>query len=109
MATEREPDHPVLAEPWKYDIVGLEYHADPDTPKEDCLILALRREGATRRLRFTGVRNLRLEEGFPGRTGGLCITDISARGWEDCGVEVDDFENSGGGIYFYARDVEEIR
>lgn len=41
-------------------------------------------------------------------TSGLEILDIRSRGWDLYAVAVDDFENSSGGVRFYARSVEDM-
>lgn len=61
-----------------------------------------------RRLRFLSPQNLKIEPGFPEPTHGLCVLDIENSGLEGLGVEVCDFENSGGAISFFARRVVDL-
>ncbi|KPA33366.1 Uncharacterized protein AMR50_1908 [Leptospira interrogans] len=50
---------------------------------------------------------IRIEDGFPSPTGGLCILDISERQWEGKLIEVTDFESGHGAIHFFAKSVVE--
>lgn len=98
------PDHPVLVEPWTFDVLGLNYLADKDGHEGDVLKLVLEREGTEVALRFTGVHELETGPEFPHSYLGLEILDVSHLGWVHSKVRVQCFECSG--IRFWARSVE---
>lgn len=101
------PDHPVLAEPWKYELMELLFRRSPSDARENTLQLTLTKSGETVRLLFQGVQGFQIDEGFPS-TSGLMILDISENKWEGLSVEVSTFENAGGVPRFYARSVERL-
>jgi hypothetical protein len=103
----RDPDHPILDNPWEYRIAELRYViGTPDD--EDFIDLLLSKEGGLRRLRFWSPRMFSVGEGFdPGSYKGLQIFDVSARQMEDVGVEVSTCENTAG-LRFFARAVEAV-
>lgn len=103
-----EPDHPILAHAWRYEIVTFLLERDPEDGSEPYLDLTLRYEHRRRKLRFWSPVDLEIERGGPRMTSGLVIKDIRARGLEGLGVQVDDFEASQGSVRFLARAVEEI-
>lgn len=104
--TREDPDHPILAQPWRYTIKGLHYEI-PDDGSEPFLDLTLELGAERRKLRFLSPRELEIEKGFP-HAPGLVILDVSARGLDRLGVRVDDYEASWGGISFWARSVHEL-
>jgi hypothetical protein len=63
---ERDPDHPVLEQPWRYEIGALRYPVGLDGA-EPYLDLDLHLDGVVRRLRFWLPQQLVIEDGFPGR------------------------------------------
>jgi hypothetical protein len=71
-----DPDHPILGRPWEYEIVGLCYHRDLESPAESYIDLTLQNGDRLRRLRFFGPRDLQIRGGFPSSSG-LCIVDVS--------------------------------
>jgi hypothetical protein len=104
--TGRDPDHTILPEAWRWEIIGLNIQLAPKDESEPYLDLTLRRGLEQRRLRFWSPQQLVVEEGGPANTSGLSIQDVSARGLDRIGVRVDDLEGSHGAVRFWARAVE---
>ena len=52
--------------------------------------------------------DFKIEKGGPRMASGLVVRDLSARGLENVGVAVDDFEASPSAVRFVARSVEAI-
>lgn len=102
------PLHPIIDKPYQYQIVRFDYRIDPDDHRNSIIDLVLRRDQVTRRLRFRGPQNLRIEAGFPQATSGMLLLDISHRKWDDLTVEVADFEATSGAITFYAADLIDL-
>lgn len=107
MGPFREPEHPILEDPWRYSIAAMRYHVGLDGT-EPTLDLELVRGDVTRRLRCYSPQDLVIEEGFPQPTHGTVILDARHRGLEGLGVEVSDFEGAKGSITFWARDVVDL-
>ena len=105
---EQDPNHPILDEAWQYEIVGLRLQKEPFDGGEPFLDLALRSGRERRLLRFWSPADLEIEKGGPTMTSGLAIVDVRARGLEQIGVMVTDFEMSHGAVRFVARAVEDI-
>ena len=103
-----DPVHPILASPHEFDVVRFDLHHDPENPRSNYLDLWLKRGEELRRLRFRQPSSIKIEEGFPLRTGGMIILDVRHWGWENVGVAVADFEASQGAFTFYAKDVIEL-
>lgn len=103
-----DPDHPILPEAWRHEVVGFRLDRIPEDGTEAYLDLTLMREGRRRRLRFWSPRDIQIERGGPCITFGLVISDLQSRGLEDVGVRVDDFEASQGAVRFVARAVEDL-
>src|SRR6476646_10186057 len=104
----RDPEHPILPGACEYEIIGLRLEREPPDGIEPFLDLTLRRGQQRRVFRFWSPQNLEVERGGPRMTHGLVIYDIRARGWDRLDVEVADFENTEGGVSFFARAVEEL-
>lgn len=102
------PIHPIINRPHEFDITRFDYQIDPRDFRNSFIDLTLQRGDEVRRLRFLRPRTLQIEDGFPMRTGGVIILDISDRQWEDLKVEVADFEASYGSVTFYAADVVDL-
>lgn len=98
-------DHPVLAEPYTYDITGLSYTARG--APYGSLELTLEKGGAKVALRFDGVHELEIDAGFPHSYMGLEILDVTFLGWEHAKVRVQSFEDAPS-IRFWAREVSRI-
>ncbi len=103
-----ETDHPIIDKPWEYNIVEFRYHVDLRNWKESFIDLHLKKGIILRRLRFFSPQNLKIEQGFPQPTHGLCILDIRSRQLEGFGVEVSDFEAGRGSITFLASEVVDL-
>jgi len=99
-----EPDHPVLAEPWTYELVAMHWKLDPRDDRDDYLDLTLRRGAEVRKLRFVRPQNIKIDQGFHGTLNGFVILDISNRQWDNLRVEVINFEQDPG-ITFVASHV----
>jgi len=102
------PVHPIIHQPWRYDIVRFDLHHDPPNGRNDFLDLWLQLGEEVRQLRFLRPRTIKIEEGFPWPTRGMIILDVRHWQWEDVGVQVADFEASRGSVTFYAADVLEV-
>lgn len=98
-------DHPVLAEPYTYDITGLSYTVG-DAPYGS-LELTLEKGGTKVTLRFEGVHELEIDAGFPHSYMGLEVLDVTFLGWEHAKVRVQSFEDAPS-IRFWAREVSRI-
>jgi hypothetical protein len=88
--SESDPEHPILAKASEFKVVGLHLEKTPVDGTEPLLDLMAQRNGERRVLRFWSPSDLEIERGGPTMTWGLIIRDISARGLEKIGVEVDD-------------------
>lgn len=75
-------DHPVLAEPWTYRVVGVSAQFHHTSQPESWLELDLARDDGTVLLRFNGIHNLEIDAGFPYFYIGLEILDISHLQWD---------------------------
>ncbi len=104
-----DPEHPILAKAWEFEVVGVRLDREPIDGGEPFLDLTLRRGDERRYLRFWSPVDLEIERGGPAMTGGLIIKDVRARQLDGLGVQVDDSEASRGAIRFYARSVEAVR
>jgi hypothetical protein len=100
-----DPDHPILGEAWKHEVVGFHYDGLAEEPYLD-LVLRHAETKAIRKLRFFSPREIRISD--PRMNWGLAIADVRRRQMEGIGVEVYTFENSEGTAELYARDVAEV-
>lgn len=105
---QEERHHPIIARPWEYEIVGLDFAREPGKSAGKYIDLTLSRGAEVRRLRFFEPTSISIEEGFPSRTGGMRILDTSARQLEGIGVQVTDVEGSHGALRFFASSVIEL-
>ncbi len=104
---EPDPDHPIIAHPSGYRVIGFSYQRTLDHSEEAYIDLILQRDDVVRRLRFFGPRRVSIEEGFP-EGGGMYIADVRQRGLEGLGVHVGDHEAAPGAIEFWARTVIDL-
>jgi hypothetical protein len=102
-----EPFHPVISEPWTYDLVGMHWKLDPKDDRKDTLDLTLRKDGVVRRLRFLQPHNIKIDQSFHGNLGGFTILDVTSRQWDGINVEVKNYEQDPG-LTFVAADVIEL-
>jgi hypothetical protein len=105
---DQDPEHPILPEAWRYEIVGFRLERAPEEGGEPFLDLTLMYANNRRTLRFWSPDDIEIERGGPRMTSGLVIKDLRAPGLEDAGVRVDDFEGSTGAVSFVARAVEAL-
>src|SRR5688572_868578 len=105
---QQDPDHTILPEAWRYEIVALRLERAPVDGGEPFLDLTLRLGDTRRTLRFWSPVDVELERGGPCMTSGLTIKNLRSRGLEHVGVKVDDFEGSNGALRFLARAVEAV-
>ena len=89
------------------DLVDFHYHIDWLSWKDSYIELVAQGQGRGRHLRFLGVSNLRIDEGFNGSLSGMEIVDISNRQWDSARIEVRNFEQDPG-ITFLAVSMEAI-
>jgi hypothetical protein len=89
------------------ELVDLRYHIDCQSWKESYIELIARGREKKRHLRFTGVSNLRIEEGFGGALSGMEVVDISDRQWDSARIEVRNFEQDPG-VTFRALTMEVV-
>jgi hypothetical protein len=108
MQEQEDPFHPILERSWEYEIISLCFRQGLNNEFEPYLDLTLRNDGDVRHLRFFSPQDIEVEKGFPVKTGGFCIYDVSARGLDKLNIRVSDFEATMGAIEFWAREVEEI-
>jgi hypothetical protein len=101
-----EPQHPILVEPWTYELERIDWRPSPAIA-ESFLDLTFRRGSERRRLRFLSPTQVKVDQGFCGQSYGLAIHDIRRRGWDGVRIEVVNFE-SAPGITFYAADVVDL-
>lgn len=87
------------------NLVDFHYHIDWQSWKESYIELVALGTAGKRRLRFLGVSNLRIDEGFSGSLSGMEIVDISDHQWDSAQIEVRNFEQDPG-ITFLALSME---
>ena len=100
--------HPIIDNPFQYDIVGFYYYADLKDFLKSYIDLTLQKDEVIRKLRFYGPQDLEIEKGFPWATGGMEILDVSNRQLSNINVWVNDFEASNGSITFWAENVIDL-
>ena len=89
------------------ELVDLHYHIDWSDWKASYIELIALGQGRKRHLRFHGVSNLRIEEGFNGSLSGMEIVDISSRQWASARIEVRNFEQDPS-VTFLAATMESV-
>ena len=99
------PHHPILADPFSYDVVEFKYVLDT-APFGD-LELMLQKDGNQVRLIFSGVHELEIDKGYPYSYDGLEILDVTYLGWETTRIRVQGFEDAPG-IRFWAKAVARV-
>jgi hypothetical protein len=99
------PHHNVLHAPWTYRVVALTFLCDAQ--RDQTLELSLQKGSELVLLRFEGVSQLEIEEGFPWHSAGMQILDASSEGMEVDKVRVSSFEQNPA-IKFWARSVERV-
>lgn len=100
-------DSVILAGFSNTELVDFHYHIEWES-WGDCFIELFAKEGEKmRHLRFNGVSNLKIEEGFCGALSGMLVMDISARQWDSSRIEVQNIEQDPG-ITFLAHSMDII-
>jgi hypothetical protein len=104
---DRDPDHPILPDPWRWELLEFTYRRDPDDWQQSYIDMVFARDGEVRRLRFFAPQNLEMSRGLPSSVG-MCILDVNARQLEGLRVRVANFEESYGAPRFWAARVVEV-
>ena len=102
-----DPDHPILPDPFRWELVEFTYRRDSHDGRESYIDLVLARDGEVRRLRFFAPRDLEITRGLP-TSSGLCILDVRGRQLDGLGVRVTSFEACPGAPSFWAARVVEL-
>jgi hypothetical protein len=102
------PDHPVLAEPWRHEVLRVDYRRG-DWPFGSLVLeLAAPESGGRVRLRFDDAHEFEVDAGFPFSYMGLEILDTAFLGRPESAIRVQGFEDAVPGIRFWARAVERL-
>ena len=107
MENEENRYHPIIDNPWEYDIIEFRYHIKSDTNDESFIDIYFKKEKIIRKLRFIKPEKLNIGEAFPHNTSGFCILDIKKRQWDRINVKVGN-EEQGDSITFYSQDVMDL-
>jgi hypothetical protein len=105
---EGDPEHPILPEPWRWELLEFSYLRNPADWRESYIDLVFARDGEQRRLRFFAPQDVELSRGSLSSSG-LCILDVSSRQLDGLRVRVASFEQPYGTPSFWAARVVEIR
>ena len=98
--------HPILTDPHLYSIVGFNFQKDPWGVESSYIELTLMKGNSVIKLKFIDPTDVWIERGFPQKTSGLSILDVSSRQIQGVSIEVTDFESNYGEIHFFAKDVK---
>ena len=102
--------HPILAEPWTYEIVAFTWQS-ANEPDEAFLDVTLSRGAQIRRLRFVAPQDVHIEV-YGGSHAAQCldmvIYDIRDRGLEGLNVLVTEGGASSSPLILHARDVNDL-
>jgi hypothetical protein len=101
------PDHPILPDPWRWDLLEFTYCCDRADWRESYIDMVFARDGEERRLRFFAPQDLEMSRGLP-KSSGMCILDISGRQLEGLRVRVANFDQPYGAPSFWAARVIEV-
>lgn len=104
---ELEVHHPILPEPWTWQLLEFSYRRDFLNGRESFIDLVFVRQGDERRLRFFGPQEIELSRGIP-NSSGLTILDVSDRQLEDIKIRVVSFEPDWCVPSFWAAKVVEV-
>ena len=106
----KEPLHPILDQPWSWEITGLQWCASGQLAPSSFLDVTFLRDGTTRRLRFVDPQDLVLElsSPYPAHCGDMVILDIRGRQLDGLGVQATDAGADGTPLRLYARDVTDV-
>ena len=103
-----DPDHPILPDPWRWELREFTYYCDPNSWRDSYIDLVFVRNGEKRRLWFIGPQDVEISRGAL-NSSGLCIVDVSHRQLDRLRVRVVSFEQSYGTPSFWASNVVEVR
>jgi hypothetical protein len=103
MTPKIDPDHPILSDAWKHEVVSFHCEGEVDERHVD-LGLRHRETNVVTWLRFLGVKDVYFS-GAP-VSHGLEITDVRGRQLEGVTVQLSNFENSPDQVRLLARDVD---
>ena len=103
---DNDPVHPILADPWTWQLVEFTYHYEIADWRDSYIDMAFTDGEAFRRLRFFAPQDLRIS-GFPSAVG-MTILDVRHHQLEGIGVRVDCFEQSSNTPTFWASHVVEL-
>ena len=101
------PDHPVLAQPWTHEVMGIDYRRGEWPFGTLVLELAAPASGERIRLRFEAAHEIEVDAGFPFSCMGLEILDTTFLGRPESAVRVDGFEDAPG-LRLWARAVTRL-
>jgi hypothetical protein len=102
-----DPDHPILPEPWRWELLEFTYRCNPTDWRESYVDMVFARDGKERRLRFLAPQEVEVSRGLP-HSSGLCILDVSGRQLDGLRVRVASLEQSYGTPSFWAAQVVEV-
>ena len=102
-----DPDHSILPESWRWELVEFTYPRDPHGWRESYIDLVFDRDGSERRLRFFAPQDLEMSRGLP-NSFGWHILDVRGRQLEGLRVCVVNFEQSYDTPSFWAARVVEV-
>jgi hypothetical protein len=102
-----DPDHPILPEPWRWELLEFTYRRDPADFRVSYIDLVFAQGDRERRLRFFAPQNVELSRGEL-NSSGMCILDVSGRQLDGLRVRVANFEQSYGAPSFWAATVVEV-
>ena len=105
MTPMKDPEHPILPEAWKHEVIEFHWNRSEDEPYVD-LVLRHAESGLVRRLRFLWPEEVRFVNA--GMGWGLFIQDIRSRQLQGLNVKVGNFENCDATVELMARDVMDI-
>ena len=105
MSMMNDPYHPILEQPGEYEVFTLQFWQWPNAESEPFIDITLKSAAGFRDLRFLSPKDLEIEKGFPGKTRGFCIFDVSRKGIEGLNVRVDSISGDAGAVRFWAREV----
>ncbi len=104
-----DPDHPILDQPWRWEIDEFTWHAERGTVQA-ALDVRFVRDGQHLTLRFIEPQDVTIEFGgsYPIQCGEMAILDISGRQLDGLTVQVTEFGASGTPLRLYARSVQKL-
>lgn len=105
---EGDPYHPILPDPYSWELVEFTYRRDPDDWRETYIDLLFAQNGAERRLRFFAPREVELPCGTMGGWCRVFVADATGRQMEGMRVRVGSFEPDWCVPSFWSASVVEV-